>query len=515
MRRRILANFGNIERFGEKDIDNIFSGLCRIFGRTMEAPQRPEADEALEYGQVHALLHIWKALKWAQVIAGEARKSKTEFDLEKHVRTMVLNRLCDPCSKLALLDWLEHVYIPGVDRMEMRYEHLLRAMDWLIGHKEELERRFMEGVLGLFDRELKLVFYDVTSVYFQVRSDDDFRRYGYSRDGRADRPQVVVGMVMTGDGLPVAHYTFPGNTADRATLIETVRDLERRFGIKRCVVVADRGMVSEVNLVYLAGEGCGFLMSINMTQNASFQKVLGGIKRELERRWKREFCRKAVSGETLDVYHEGRLDGRRLVVAYNPKRARESRELREELIAEAEEEIFGWVEKLNRQDAGESERGRKLTDQGVLLKAHDLLTRRGIRSYFQIFLDDEGLFRCHVNRKALYRAERLDGILAVVTSEEDLSPEEVISQYKGLQEVEKRVSDAQILARDPAGAPLDRTEDQGAHLSLRHGPPDPPGDAAQAEEGWIGFLAREGPAQALHDSRPQSRRPARAYHGKR
>jgi hypothetical protein len=130
IRQRSLANFGNIDRITEKDIDNIFSGLCRIFGRSLEVSQGPSADEALEYGPIHALMHLWKELQWDNVISREAKKTKITFDLETHIRTLVLNRLLDPRSKLSLLDWLEHIFIPNVDRDETRYEHLLRAMDW-------------------------------------------------------------------------------------------------------------------------------------------------------------------------------------------------------------------------------------------------------------------------------------------------------------------------------------------------------------------------------------------------
>jgi transposase len=285
--------------------------------------------------------------------------------------------------------------------------------------------------LSLFDDSLELVFYDVTSVYFEVRGDDDFRRYGYSRDHRRDRPQVVVGLVMTKEGLPVAHYTFPGNVPDKSTFSATIQDIRKRFGIQHCVVVADRGMVSEVNLEDLEEEGVGFLLSIQMKQNAAFQKKLGAMKSELEKKWIEK------ESEAGDVYYEGTLDGQRLVVAYNEKRALESRAIREKLLGEAEDEIFSWVEKLNRQDRGKRTRGRQLTDQGVLLKAHDFIKSKGVSAYFKVFLDSEGLFRCHVDRKRRNRAERLDGILAVITTDTTLSSEEVIRQYKGLQEVER------------------------------------------------------------------------------
>ncbi len=440
IRQRILANFGNLDRFTEKDIDNIFSGLCRIFGRPLpeNTSSAPTADEALEYGQIHALLHLWKELKWAQEIQRASRGSRVTFDLEQHIKTLVLNRLCDPCSKLALLDWLEQVYIPGVNREGMRYEHLLRAMDWLIEHKEELERRFTERALGLFKQDLRVVFYDCTSVYFQGHEgDEDFRKFGYSRDKRKDRPQVVVGLVMTKDGLPVAHYTFPGNTADKSTFRGVIQDLRQRWGVERCVVVADRGMLTEVNLSELEAGGFGYVLSLNMKQHKAFLRALPRLKKGLEAEWEERYGKEEEAERSRDVYREQALEGLRLVVAYNPARAEHSRRLRERLCEAAEEAIFGWIEKLNAQDRGMLFRGRGLTDQGVLLKTHDLLKRKGIRSYYRVFLDEKGYVRCHKNRKVWNRAERLDGILAVITTEKELTPKEVIEQYKDLQDVER------------------------------------------------------------------------------
>jgi hypothetical protein len=133
-RQRIIANFGNIERFKERDIDNIVDGLCKAFGRPpLSGGAVPlgvdNITQALDYGHLHAILHLWKELKWTQAIMEEARAAGHEFDLVAHLKTMVANRLLDPTSKLALLDWLEGVYLPGVDRSGIEYHHLLRAMD--------------------------------------------------------------------------------------------------------------------------------------------------------------------------------------------------------------------------------------------------------------------------------------------------------------------------------------------------------------------------------------------------
>lgn len=438
-KQRIIANFGNIRHFKEKDIDKIIDGLCRVFNRP-----RPEGTtlpldldkitQALDYGHIHAISHIWWEVKWREAIIEEGKGNKCEFDLDSHVKTMVINRLCDPTSKLRLLDWLEGVYLPGIDRTAIEYHNLLRAMDWLIEHKEVLEKKLTCEILTLFDTELDLVFYDTTSSYFETNSDDDLLRWGYSRDHRSDLPQVIIGIVMTPDGIPIAHHVFPGNTADRSTFKEVILDLKRRFPIKRCIIVADRGMLKEANLKTLEEEGLGHIMSIRMKENRAFARKLPNIHKELMEKWER--LGDPTSKE--DIYVDTKLEGRRLIVAYNGNRGSQSRRLRDHLIQDAEEEISRWIDKLNNQDAGRyTTRGRRLTDQGVLLKIHDLLGRKGLLSYYKVFLDKDGLVRFHINRKKRNQQVRLDGILAVVTREKDLSCEEVIKQYKGLQDVER------------------------------------------------------------------------------
>ena len=430
VRQRIIANFGSIERFTQRDIDNIFEGLCRIFGRSKPTEEVARVDQALQYGEIHAIWQMWKQAGWAEIIKERAKKSALEFDVEKLLLAMVANRLSDLCSKLGILEWLEGVHIPGVEKSRVQYHQLLRAMDWLIENKAELEKRFSEAVVGLFTRPLSVVFYDCTSVYFQTERGGEFITWGHSRDKRSDLPQVVLGLVCVPEGIPVAHYVFSGNTADRTTFKQVMEDLRVRWGVERCVVVADRGMLSEQNLQHLSRDGFGYVMSIGMKQNAKFQKLLPGIKRELERKW-------TGRGEAKEVYAEREMAGKRLVVAYSGHRAEQSRQLRERLCNESEEEIYGWIGKLNAQDRGSRTRGRRLTDQGVLLKAHELLLRKGIRSYYKLFLDEDGLIRVHRDRKVFNRARRLDGVLAVITTERDLPAQQLVEQYKDLQDVER------------------------------------------------------------------------------
>src|SRR5262249_33695769 len=149
-------------------------------------------------------------------------------DLEEAVFRMVTNRLCEPTSKLGLVDWVDehdhrHRGWQGQGEWpsakgELDYHHYLRAMDCLHPHPQQIEDRLFTNVTDLLNLPLRLVFYDLTSTYFEGDGLCELAEYGYSRDHRGDRAQVVVGLAVTQDGLPITHRVFPGSTVDVTTL---------------------------------------------------------------------------------------------------------------------------------------------------------------------------------------------------------------------------------------------------------------------------------------------------------
>ncbi len=162
---------------------------------------------------------------------------------------MVFNRICDPKSKLGILEWFEGIHFPGLEKPE--HHHILRTMDWLSDNKHHLEKAIWNKVKTLLDFQVELVFYDITSTYFEgERSivEDDIRAFGHTRDHRPDRRQVVIGLVVTSTGLPICHHVFPGNTVDNQTVVRVVKDIKERFCLTRVIFVGDRGMISRDNI---------------------------------------------------------------------------------------------------------------------------------------------------------------------------------------------------------------------------------------------------------------------------
>lgn len=176
-----------------------------------------------------SLVHLWARLRLSESITRHLQQSKVDFDVTQMVKVMVLNCISDPLSKLGIMRWLPTVSIPGLKAEEVEYHHLLRAMDYLIAIKEEIEKDLYNELITLFSPDVDLVFYDLTSSYFEGEG-PEFAAYGYSRGRRPDRKQLVLALALTREGLPIYHEVLPGNTADVTTLKDTVEVLRAAHG---------------------------------------------------------------------------------------------------------------------------------------------------------------------------------------------------------------------------------------------------------------------------------------------
>ncbi|MBW2109567.1 MAG: IS1634 family transposase [Deltaproteobacteria bacterium] len=423
---RIIAHLGQVASLKEKDVDNLINGLCRAIGRP--APEAAELEYANDFGHLWAIIHIWKQLKIGFVLKRRAKLSGAEFDLAQHVLLMCANRLCDPRSKLGLLAWLEGVYFPGVGREGVEYHHLLRAMDWLIGQKEEIEKELAQHYLDMFNRNsLDLVFYDITSTYFEGDRSvaaNDIRAHGYSRDHRPDRRQIMIGVVMTPDGTPVAHHVFPGNTADKSTVAGVVRDLKERFGIQRVVIVGDRGMLSDHNLATLLTEEFGFIVAHPLRRNNEVVDIIKESHESLDH-----------SEGAGEQFAEDEREGLKFVLAYDPAMAAQTRKRRQEAIGRADVFIQEVKQRLKKSAEGR-QKGRPLTPEGALFQVRDYLKKLKISRCYDLSLSGSGI-SVIANRTARAWENLIDGKLVVETTELDLSPKEVIARYKDLQVIER------------------------------------------------------------------------------
>ena len=232
------------------------------------------------FGDVWLARWLWHHLGLHEIVARHLPRGRQTVAPADVVAIEVINRLCAPCSEFALAEhWYAASALPdllGVPDDAVTKDRLYRTLDALRRAKEAIEDD-LKGRLGtLFDLDYELLLYDLTSTYFEgLAEGNDLARRGYSRDHRGDCKQVVLALVVSRDGFPLAHVTLAGNARDLETVQRIVRAVERRFGRSRRVWVMDRGMVSKETLRFLGRDGRRYLVAARRGELARFEKELG------------------------------------------------------------------------------------------------------------------------------------------------------------------------------------------------------------------------------------------------
>jgi transposase len=432
-KHRTLVTLGRLDQL-TNSLDSVISGLLKATGRpdvlnaTLPAV---EFESARALGNVWALTELWGSLGFGE-LRRVFRKTRHSIDVEALIRVMVFNRLCDPESKLGVLRWLETVAMPGIDTESITHQHLLRSMDALMEHQDEVDRVVTRLLRPLIDQDLSVVFYDMTTIRAEGLSvqTDDVRHYGMAKEGLIAR-QFMLGVVQTGDGLPIYHEVFDGNTAEAPTLVPTIKKVLQRFeSIRRVVLVADRGLLSLDNLDALqeislaSGQPLEYVLAVPGRRYREFVDLLGPF-HDLR-------CAHAAE-EVIDEMPWRNL---RLVVAHNPRAAQEANALRRERMVSLEAQAAAWVGKLDAQDVGAKARGRKLSDSGAKARFYHEVREHSLGNIIKVDLKGE-LFSYEIDEEALALAELMDGKLLLVTNTRGLSAQSVVNRYKSLADIER------------------------------------------------------------------------------
>ena len=431
-KHRTLVTLGRLDQLTES-LDSVISGLLKVTGRPdfLNAPlPAVEFESARALGNVWALNELWESLGFGE-LRRVFKKTRHSIDIEALIRVMVFNRLCDPESKLGVLRWLDTVAMPDVEVESITHQHLLRSMDALVDHQTEVDAVVANLLRPLIDQELSVVFYDMTTIRTEGTSDQegDVRRFGMAKEGLIAR-QVMLGVVQTGDGLPIYHEVFAGNTAESPTLLPTLKTVLERFpSIRRVVLVADRGLLSLDNLEALSeirlqsGEPLEFVLAVPGRRYSEFAELLD------------TFQAQCVDAEQ-EIVAELPWRGLRLVVAHDPDVAKDAQALRRERIEALEAQAKAWVGKLDAQDAGVKARGKKLSDSGAKARLYHAVKEAHLANIIRVDLKNE-LFAYEIDPDALALAELMDGKLLLVTNTPDLSPQGVVDRYKSLADIER------------------------------------------------------------------------------
>jgi len=425
---RVVYNFGRADKLDVEQLRRLAQSILRVVdgdGVRVVDDEGSLVDVRLRdswpLGGVWVLEQLWKELSIDKTVMRPLRSKSKARAFERALFAMVANRALRPYSKLYCWEqWLsEEVYLPSSG--ELGLQHLYRAMDHLEQHKPEVEKSIYFATADLMNADVDLIFYDTTSLHFEVDEEDaaelskQGRRYpaqrkrGHSKNGRGDAPQIVVGLAVTRDGLPVRSWVFPGNTTDVTTVEQVKADL-RGWRLGRCVFVGDAGMNSEANRHELAlGAGKYILAARMRAGDEVTTEVLSRPGRYAEVR------------DNLRVKEVMLGDGerrRRYVVCHNPDEGERQRKHRQQVLVELEAELVSL----------EQQRGQRHSK-----RVCQLLSSRRFGRYLR--QTRGGLLR--LDRAAIKDAERYDGKWVITSNDDTLTAEDLALGYKQLMRVEE------------------------------------------------------------------------------
>jgi len=313
----------------------------------------------------------------------------TGFDLieDEIFRQLVIARLSQPMSKAATVEYLKSHF----DEDAQLYR-IYRYLDKLYNtQQEKIQQISIEHTMRILGGKIGLLFYDVTTLYFEADYGDELRETGFSKDGKHSQPQVVLGLLVSKEGYPLSYSVFNGSQYEGYTMLPVVEDFVQRFQLDDFIVVADAGLMNQRN--------------IDLLESGNYKYIIGArIKNESNeiRSW-------ALSLAKQDgTFYETRKDMARLIVGYSDNRARKDKYNREKGVKRLE----------------------KAYRSGNITKEH--INKRG----YNKFLEISDNVKVAINQEKIKQDEQWDGLKAYLTNT-DLPKKEVYEQYSGLWSVER------------------------------------------------------------------------------
>jgi hypothetical protein len=442
-RPKVLYSFGREDALDRAVIERLVASLCRLLepGAALAATAGPGLRfvSSRPFGGAWVLDQMWRRLGIDKVMTTLLAGTRRDASTERVLFALVANRALAASSKLHAAGWVARsVHIDGL--AETTDDACYRAMDWLHEVAPQLEQQVFGRVANLLNLDVDLLFFDTTSTYFDIDeadepvardgrgrieatdsgeegtgpdADDDaegttigFRTYGKSKDHRPDLPQIVIGMAVTRDGIPVRVWSWPGNTGD-AKLIRQVKADMRDWTLTRIVWVGDRAFSSAATRRALRAGDHHYILGEKLRGDSADAKAVQSRQ-----------GRYATVAANLRVKEVKLGDGERFVICHNPEAADRDARIRGRLVAQLTDLI---------------ERSDKLTATKRAELRGVISTKPGLHRYLRT--TPGGLLR--IDAAAIKREENLDGKYLLRATDPTMSTEDIAVGYKQLYEVER------------------------------------------------------------------------------
>lgn len=411
---KVIKNYGNLEKllkqdknFLEKLEKEIKEKNERLKESTIDKIKKIETNNFEKEGLVRRnygyLVYekIWQELgmsRWIKDI-----KTRSKIEIEEILKQLVFQRLLTPSSKKSAYDHRED-YVDF--RNDLILEDYYRVLDIIYDEKEKLEKHLNSTLKKKFNRELNVVLYDVTTYYFESVKKDEIKGFGFSKDNKVNQVQVVMGLLIDNNGIPVGYELYPGNTSEFSTLYPVIKNLKEKYKLKKVIVAADRGLNSGKNLLLLKELGLDYVMAYK----------LKGAKKEIKEKLFEDgyTIEKEFKYKLIEHVKEIRVDGKvekiqdNLLLGYSEKRAKKDKVDRQRLLDKAD----------------------KLLNKPSMMKQE---LKKGGKKFIKV---TKGNLDIELDVKQIEEAEKMDGFFAIEYSQKELTGREVREIYGSLWKIE-------------------------------------------------------------------------------
>jgi len=400
-KHRTLYSLGKLEDYDVNQLERIAKKLLELIGKNIDVLDSGHLHELGRYNYGYALVinKLWDVFNLDKLAKVITYRHRVRFDWQRIFRFMIAERINEPCSKLQS-SFNQSEYL-GFGDTEIPLHQFYRTLDLLACEEDFIKQHLFTQQRSLFSTVLDVVFYDVTTLYFesQIEQDEALRQKGYSKDGKAHKTQIVLGLLVDKNRNPISYQIYQGNTYEGSTMIDALNTMKQQFTIDRVVVVADTAMIDKENRNFMVDNQIDYIIG------DSIKTLPKAIKTKLIDKDNHNTV-EGISKETFS-YSETTYNGRRIICSYSAKRARKDAHAREKLIAKAKQ----WLEEPSK---------------------YKQVKKRGAGRFIESNKDGDPIT---LNLQVIENDAKYDGFKALSTTT-DLSVETILSKYSDLFEVE-------------------------------------------------------------------------------
>lgn len=408
VKHKTVVSFGAVDQLNKKELYNIATKLLSF----CDTPNfldvyNSEEISRRNWGAYKIIEKIWNDFKFDELLKKLFENRKLKIKIKEVMILLLAERLCSPCSKLKSFQKQDYYY--GL-KNSADLQHIYRTLDELCDYKEDFEKHIFLQNKKQFNMVVDIVFYDVTTFYFESTKSDELRKFGYGKDGKFNEVQVVFGLLTNTEGRPIGFETFAGSTYEGHTFKEMLKKLKEKYNIKKVTIVADRGLNTGINLSDLKDEGYEYIVGSRL-------KNLG-----------KKMQSKVLDIDSYEAFNDADINNfKHKTIEYT----KVVKDKKGKIIDKIKSRIIcTWSKKRASKD--QKDRNRLVEKAKGLLENNKVFNKRGAQKYIDSTVGDPILNLAKIEDDC-----RWDGFYGIETSDPEITAEIVLDAYKKLWKIEE------------------------------------------------------------------------------